>query len=221
MEDIAGEVAGAARTQLEVAAENAASSFGQVLREISTQEVGEFANTSRASLQERREELEGSANAVLRNFESNAVTSLAELQAQMAAQVQTSAAEGRSALAAESASALDAYHAECQARQKELAAGLDHLAGEAAEKYQERLQTTGDTWMISSVRRINEHGQNVIESLMRSADQSLRDSCSQFFEGLAASLRERTTFSAGAVAFKPIPENAGSQSDSASKSSPS
>jgi hypothetical protein len=221
MEGIAGEVAGAARTQLELAAEKAASSFGQVLREISTQEMGEFTNTSRASLQERIRELEGSANAVLRNFESNAVTSLAELQAQMAAQVQTSAAEGRSALAAESSSALGAYRAECEARQKELAAGLDHLTGEAAEKYQERLQTTGDSWMISSVRRINEHGQNVIESLMRSADQSLRDSCSQFFEGLAASLRERTTFSASAVAFKPIPENAGSQSDSASKSSPS
>jgi hypothetical protein len=221
IESFAGEVASAARTQLELAAEKAASSFGQVLREISTQEMGEFTSTSRASLQERTQELEGSANAVLRNFESNAVTSLADLQAQMAAQVQTSAAEGRSALAAESASALGAYHAECEARQKELAAGLDHLAGEAAEKYQERLQTTGDSWMISSVRRINEHGQNVIESLMRSADQSLRDSCSKFFEGLAASLRERSSFSAGATAFQPIPENAGSQSDSASKSSPS
>jgi hypothetical protein len=51
---------------------------------------------------------------------------------------------------------------------------------------------------------------------MRLADQSLRDSCSKFFEGLAASLRERTTFSSAVSAFKPIPEGAGSPNESAS-----
>lgn len=221
MEGVAGEVASQSRTQLELAAEEAAASFGFVLRAISTEEISDFTAASRAALQDRAKDLEISSNQILQSFESSTVTSLGNLQAQMAAQVEASAAEGRRVLTAESASALDSYRVESSARQKELASGLDRLSLESAEKFKERLETTGDTWMISSVRRINEHGQNVIESLMRSADQSLRDSCSQFFEGLAASLRERTTFSAGAVAFKPIPENAGSQSDSASKSSPS
>jgi hypothetical protein len=215
LETVAGEVAGRARTQLELAAEEAAASFGFVLRAISTEEIGDFTTASRAALLERSRELEHSASQVLQSFESNAGISLEHLGAQMAAQVEASAAEGRRALGEESAAALDAYHIEASARQKELASGLDQMALESAEKYKERLETTGDSWMISSVRRINEHGQNVIESLMRSADQSLRESCSKFFEGLAASLRERPTFSSGAV-FKPIPENAGAANDSAS-----
>ena len=218
MECVAGEVAVQSRTQLELAAEEAAASFGFVLRAISTEEIGDFTAASRAALQDRAKDLEISANQTLQSFESAAGTSLGNLHAQMAAQVEASANEGRRVLAAESASALDSYRVESSARQKELASGLDRMSLESAEKFKERLETTGDTWMISSVRRINEHGQNVIESLMRSADQSLRDSCSKFFEGLAASLRDRTTFSSGASAsaFKPIPEGSGSPNESAS-----
>jgi hypothetical protein len=218
MEGVAGEVAGQARTRLELAAEEAAASFGFVLRAISTEEIGDFTAASRAALQDRTKDLEVSANEILQSFESVAETSLGNLQTQMDAQVEASAAEGRRVLAAESASALDAYLVESGARQKELSSSLDRMSLESAEKFKERLETTGDTWMISSVRRINEHGQNVIESLMRSADQSLRDSCSKFFEGLAASLRDRTTLSSGASAsgYKPIPEGPGSPNESAS-----
>jgi hypothetical protein len=53
------------------------------------------------------------------------------------------------------------------------------------------------------VRRLNEHGQNVIESLMRSADQGLRDSCAKLFDGLGAMLRERTANAAGVAGFAP------------------
>jgi hypothetical protein len=59
--------------------------------------------------------------------------------------------------------------------------------------------------MVASVRRLNEHGQNSIESLMRSADQALRDSCSKVFEGLAEMLRDRATNAAGVVGFTPSP----------------
>ena len=62
------------------------------------------------------------------------------------------------------------------------------MSDEATEKHQSRLQTACDSWLVSSVRRLNEHGQNVIESLMRSTDQALRDSCSKVFEGLAETI---------------------------------
>ena len=206
----AGEVEGRTRTQLEKAAEEAAASFGQVLRSISDQETVGFTNTSRAALRERVHELEHSAGSVLQNFESSAATSLDRLQSQMTEQVEAGVAEGRRALAAESASSLSAYANECAAREKELMLGLEFLTRDVAGKFEERLETTGDSWVISSVRRLNEHGQNAIESLMRSADQSLRDSCSRFFEGLAQTLRERGVFNsnaAGASAFQPIPES--------------
>jgi len=58
---------------------------------------------------------------------------------------------------------------------------------------------------MSSIRRLNEHGQNAVESLLRSADQALRDSCSKVFEGLSAMLRERVTNAVGVPGFVPPP----------------
>jgi tetrahydromethanopterin S-methyltransferase subunit G len=204
LDGVASELAGRARTEIGSAAEAAAASFGQVLHGISEREVEQFANKSRSAMAEREQDFEHFTHDAMRNLEMSAGTSLDRFRAQMASQLETSVAEGRGALAAEFASALDGYRAEREAHQKEWAASLGRLSDEAAGKYQERLQTTCDSWMVSSVRRLNEHGQNVIESLMRSADQSLRDSCSKVFEGLAAMLRDRTN-AGGVVGFVPPP----------------
>jgi hypothetical protein len=192
LDAVASELAGRARTEIGSAAEAAAASFGQVLHGISEREVEQFTNGSRGALAERERDFERFTHDAMCSLEMTAGTSLDRFRAQMASQLETSVAEGRGALAAEFASALDGYRAEREAHRIEWAASLGHLSDEAAGKYQERLQTACDSWMVSSVRRLNEHGQNVIESLMRSADQALRDSCSKVFEGLASMLRDRT-----------------------------
>ena len=72
----------------------------------------------------------------------------------------------------------------------------------------------GDTWIASSVRRLNEHGQNGIESLLKSADQSLRDSFAKVFEGLSEMLRDRSANSAGmgtAAGFGQLPNHESSE----------
>jgi hypothetical protein len=96
---------------------------------------------------------------------------------------------------------MNQFLAEKDMRQQEWTTSLEQLSQDATARHQERLQTAGDSWMVSSVRRLNEHGQNTIESLMRSADQSMRDSCSRMFESLAQMTRERTATAAGTNAF--------------------
>ncbi len=204
LDAVASELAGRARTEIGAAAEAAAASFGQVLHGVSEREVEQFTNKSHSALAEREQDFERFTHDAMGNLERSAGTSLDRFRAQMASQLETSVAEGRGALAAEFASVLDGYRAEREAHQIEWAASLGHISDEAVEKYQERLQTACDSWMVSSVRRLNEHGQNVIESLMRSADQALRDSCSKVFEGLASMLRDRTN-GGGVVGFVPPP----------------
>jgi hypothetical protein len=205
LDGVAGEVTGHTRTQLDQAAEAAAGSFGQVLRGISEQEVQQFANTSRSALEERRQDLESIAQQLLSKLETSAGASIGLFQAQMASQLETSAAQGRNALAEEFASALAGYRAERDAHEKIWAESLERASEESAGKYQERLQTTCDSWVVSSVRRLNEHGQNAIESLLRSAEQALRDSFSRVFEGLSTMLQERATNASGVATFPAAP----------------
>ena len=78
---------------------------------------------------------------------------------------------------------------------------------------------TGDSFLISSVRRLNEHGQNSIESLIRATDQSLRESCSRMFEGLAEMLRDRIASATGAAFSAPNNRDSG-DSDSLRNEAP-
>ncbi len=221
VENVAGEVTGRARTELDRAAEAAAASFGQVLHELSERESTQFAADSSATRRERTEEFDRSTQELLHQLDVNAWSSVERFRSQMASQVESSVNEGRAALSAEFASSMEGYRAERDSHQQEWLANLDRLSGEAAGRFQEKLQSTADSWVVGSVRRLNEHGQNSIESLLRSADQALRDSCSKVFEGLAEMLRERATNAAGAgnvAGFSAIPnrdtnENSGPRNE--------
>ena len=198
VEGVAGEVVARTRTDLDRAAEAAAASFGQLLHEVSERETTQFAATTSSTRRERAEEFDHATQELLHQLDVNAFSSVERFRAQMASQWDTSVGEGRAALGAEFASALEGFRGERDAHQNEWTAQLDRVSGEAAGKFQDRLQTTADSWVMASVRRLNEHGQNGIESLLRSADQALRDSCSKVFDGLAQMLRERAANGAGA-----------------------
>jgi hypothetical protein len=191
LDHVAAEIAGRTRSQLDEAAEAAANSFGQVLRRVSEQEVETFTATSRAALAERERELGSAAVQLLQSLESSAQATSDQFRAQMASHLDSSIAEGRSAVAAEFASALNAHRAERESHQRTWSDELQRLSDDAIGKHQDRLQGASDSWVVSSVRRLNEHGQGTLESMMRSADQSLRDSFVRLFDGISQMLRER------------------------------
>jgi hypothetical protein len=198
VEGVAGEVMARTRTDLDRAAEAAAASFGQLLHEVSDRETTQFAASTATTRRERAEEFDHATQELLHQLDVNAFSSVERFRTQMVSQWEASVGEGRAALGAEFASALEGFRSERDAHQNEWSAQLERVSGEAAGKFQDRLQTTADSWVMASVRRLNEHGQNGIESLLRSADQALRDSCSKVFDGLAQMLRERATNVAGA-----------------------
>ncbi len=208
VESVAGEFSSRARTEMERAAESAAASFGTVLHNVSSTELENFTAASRTVMQQRSQEFEQTASRLLENLNSGATDSIRDFHSQMASKLESSVAEGRSTLASEFAAAMDGYRAERDAHHREWQRTLETTSEEASHKFHARLESSADTWISSSMRRLNEHGQNGIESLLRNADQALRDAFSKVFEGLAETLRERSvsaTASAGGVAgFGPI-----------------
>ena len=206
VDGVAAEAGVRARTEMEKAAEAAASSFGQVLVDLSAQQAEQFADTSRNAVRERTQELDRSAEQVIQQLEASAGNSVGRFQAQVESQLETGMEHVRATLSTEFASAMEGYRAERDAHHKAWAENLEQMSANAMGKYEERLQTACDSWIVSSVRRLSEHGQNAIESMLRSADVALRESCSKVFDGLAETLRERSASAAGvsgAPGFKP------------------
>ncbi|HKV47487.1 MAG TPA: hypothetical protein VJN69_05305 [Candidatus Acidoferrales bacterium] len=203
LDGVADDLAGRARTQLAEAAEAAAASFGQVLHDISAERAEQFNQTSHSSLDAKRQELENYARQVHAAFESESATAAQGMREHAVSYLQSAVAEARATLVAESAAAIDAHRLQYAADAQEWSEKLNRVAEDAMAQGAGRIQTAADTSTVAAIRRLNEHGQNVIESLMRSADQALRDSASKMFEGLAAAMREQdanATSSAAAAA---------------------
>lgn len=206
IESVAGEVAGRARTEIERASESAASTFGQVLRNISEQHGEQFLTDSRGALEQRQQDLKRFASELLLNLETGAGAAIDRFHAQMASELETSVAEGRRFLGAEFASTLERYRAEREAYHSDWLRKLDRAGDDAAEKYEQRLRDASDSWVASSVREFNAHGRDAIETLVRSADQAVRDSCSKLFEGFSELLRQRVGNPPGAAGLGAVPK---------------
>ncbi|HTZ74279.1 MAG TPA: hypothetical protein VMB47_10195 [Candidatus Aquilonibacter sp.] len=218
LDGVAEDLTGKTRTQLAEAAEAAAASFGQVLHNISAERAQEFSQSSQSTVEQKRQELENYTQQVRSAFESDSSAAMQGAREQTASHLQSAVAETRNTLANESAAALDAHRNEHAARAQEWTDNLNRIAEDAAAQCNGRIQNAADAWTIASVRRLNEHGQNVIESLMRSADQALRDSASKMFEGLAAALREQAANANSAAAS--ASSNAPYQQDSSNQMPP-
>ena len=167
LDGVADDLAVQTRTKLAEAAEAAAASFGEVLHNISSERTERFDQASRSALDTKRQELEDYTR------------------------------QARAAFENESSASLDAHRSEFAARAEEWSQNLNRIADEAAAENTGRIRSAADAWTLTSVRRLNEHGQNIIDSLIRSADQALRDSASKMFEGLAAALRDQAADSSG------------------------
>jgi len=201
LDGMVSEVAGRTRSELDRAAEAAAASFGQVLRRVSDEQTENFSQASRSTLAERERALGAVAADLLQNLEANAHASIEQFRTQMSSQLEGSIAEGRSALAAEFASALNTHRAEREAHERRWADDLQRLSDETVARHQDRLQNASDSWVVSSVRRLNEHGQSAIESLMHAADETVRESCAKLFQGLSQMLRERPAHLSAPLGF--------------------
>ena len=99
------------RTDLDRAAEAAAASFGQLLHGVSERETAQFAASTASTRRERAEEFDHATQELLHRLDVNAFSSVERFRARMATQWETSVGEGRAALGAEFASALEGFAA--------------------------------------------------------------------------------------------------------------
>ncbi len=189
-EGLAGEVTGRTRSQLDAAAEAAAASFGQVIREVSERETQQFTDASRGALADRTRELESITGEHLQKLYAEAGASMEQFHGRIASEVDANVARGRDTLASEFAKAAENFRAERESREAAWSEAAGRIGDEAAAKFQERLQNAADSWAVSTVRRLNERGQSTVDSLLRSADHALRDAFARVFEDLSEKLRE-------------------------------
>ncbi len=209
LDQVASESVGRARAQFEQAAESTSKAFGSVLDGISDQAVQRFTETSLHTLDGRTTQLRNLAEEIRRNLQGEAVRVLAEQQKELTEQLDLCSGEARKALEGQLASTMEAFRILRDGQQREWLATLEHLSSESTSQYEEKLRSLRESWMVGSVRKLSEHGQDALESLTRTAEQTLRATCSRVFDGLAEVMREKMLGATGSAAAKTAAASSG------------
>lgn len=207
-EAVAEGLIGQSQGRFLAAAEAAALSFREILAAVSAEEHERFVSSSDAAFEERAARLRAVADEMRGKLDGDSQQFVAAFQRKLAEQTERNLAEAQGSFERQMGATLDSLQARREVQEREWSEGMERLNEQSLKQYDERLRTAGDSWMVGSVRKLNEHGQNVIDSLSKAAEQSLRNTCSRIFDSLAMAMRERMmgvrdTPSAAAV---PLPD---------------
>lgn len=76
-------------------------------------------------------------------------------------------------------------------QREELRASLANLSSEATGEYKTRLENVSNTWLLTTVAKLDYQSRDVVTGLSASAEEKLRAACAEVFSNVGESLRKR------------------------------
>jgi hypothetical protein len=220
MEENAREVAEKASLQMAQAGEAAATNFTDRADQLTREQYDLFQAKSNSTFEQNAASIEAHAVQVRSKLESDARTLVGEFQRVIAQQAQESLAQGKQELAAQIEQANDTLRIEAQQAQeglsrgkRDLAAQIEHakdslrieaesldnqlrtsmesLGTHAMNEYKERLENASNSWLLTTVTRLNQQSEELIDQLLASTEKRLRSTCNDVFDEIGETFRQR------------------------------
>ncbi|MGA8230263.1 MAG: hypothetical protein WB795_02185, partial [Candidatus Acidiferrales bacterium] len=200
IEEAASAAVERSRSEIEEAAHSVAASFGQVLSSVSDEALEKFHESAQKASEQAGARLEESKQQFHAHADAQANETLDRFREHLAAGVNQTTQELRGTLQSQVSDTLDMFRKHRESLQEELRLSFDRLSGESIGMHAERLETASDSWMLRSVRQLNEHGRTVMDSLAKSSEMAVRNSIQMIFEGMARTLRDSAPETASSAA---------------------
>lgn len=180
-----------ARGQLAQAADTTATTFGDQLHGAAQREFDRFTGSLSSAFEQTAARLETHMAQVCSKIDANARQYFVEFHKGMAEQVQRGVAQARQELEAQLTVVKDTWHAERDAQQQQFEEALGGLGNQSIDAYKKRLENVSNSWLLATATKLSQQSQDLIATLASSAEQQLRETCSQVFASLGEALRQR------------------------------
>ena len=180
IEDAAKEVADRERAKLTEKAEIAGAGFADRVQRVTTESLKKFEEASRAALEKARSDIEFNREGSLVQFQKN----LDDMMVKGVEQAQTY-------LQAQLVPLLEQWENQ---RQEQFADWMKHVeksSNESIEQYKARLENASNSWLLASATTLGQSSQAVLDTLAKSAEKRIRDTCASVLAGMGDTIKER------------------------------
>jgi hypothetical protein len=173
-----------ARALFAEAADTTAAAFVDEIQRTARQELGGYNEEVRRSTAQERTDRQQQVNSEQEAF-------LKRFQDSLGGILQTRVAEAQKTVSEGFAPLLEQWKTRTDAHQQEMKRVYDRIGEQAAEHHKTRLEGVSNQWLLATVASLDHQSREMISSIAAATEEKLRAACSQVFEGVGESLRQR------------------------------
>ena len=114
-----------------------------------------------------------------------------EFQRVLTQQAQHGLAQGKQDLASQVDLAKDSLRIEAQSLDRQLRTSLQSFGSHAMDEYKQRLENASTSWLLTTVSKLNQQSEALIDHLAESTEKRLRSTCNAVVAEMGETLRQR------------------------------
>ena len=173
------------------AGEAAASNFTGRADQLMSEQFDLLSAKANSAFEQNAACIEAHAVQVRSKLESDAPMLAGEFQRVLLQQTQQGLAQGQQELASQIDLAKDNLRIEAQSLDRQMRASLQSFGTQAMDEYKSRLENASNSWLLTTVARLNQQSEGLIDQLVASTEKQLRSTCSNVFAEIGETLRLR------------------------------
>ncbi len=193
-----------ARQEMTGAADATAANFTDRAAQLGREQLEQFQVRADSAFEQSANHLEAHTTQVRSKLESDARAFAAEYQRILAQHKDQTLEQGKQELASQIDLAKASLHVETQALDNQFKNSLQSHGTRAMEEHKQRLENASNSWLLTTVSKLNQQSEGLIEQLAATTEQRLKAVCGNVFGDIGENLRQRL---AGIAAPPAAPTN--------------
>ena len=208
MQENASDAAERGSRQIAEASDAAAAKFTDRAAQLGREQFDLYSSKTKTAFEQNAAYMEAHTTQVRSKLESDARGFASEFQRALSQHAQQTLALGKQELGIQIDQAKDALLIESQALERQFQSSLNSLGTYAMDEHKQRLENASNSWLLTTVTRLNQQSENLITDLASTTEKRLKAVCGNVFSEMGETLRLRLaglTSAFGAPATPPSP----------------
>lgn len=177
--------------QLTAAGDAAATKFAERAEQLGNEHFENYSSKTRSAFEQSAAQMQAHTTEVRSKLESDARAFAADFQRALTQHGQQSLSLGKEELAIQLDRAKDALATETESLESKFRASLNSIGASAMDEHRQRLENASNTWLLTTVTKLNQQSSSLIEELANTTEKRLKAVCGDVFAEMGETLRLR------------------------------
>jgi hypothetical protein len=191
MKEVVRESFDRARELFAEAADTTTAAFMDEIQRHARQELHGFEDAVTQTAAQSNQQFAASQETLAQRLTEEQERFLKRFQAGMATALENGVREAQEKINDGFAPLWDSWKAMTEKQQEELRASMADLSSTATGDFKTRLDNVSNTWLLTTVAKLDHQSRDVVSGLSASAEEKLRAACADVFSNVGESLRKR------------------------------